>query len=645
MTYKTMTIKQAIDDIDQSKLYLPALQRKFVWRKHQIELLFESLMRNYPIGTFLFWRLNKKRADEYVFYEFLKEYDERNPFNRRKTGSFTQPEILGVLDGQQRLSSLYIGLMGTHAERARYQRASNAAAYEKMCLHLNLLSLPYTINYKGHIETQEERNFEFRFLSPVEAERNDVRRVKSEGDELQPTERTEPVLWLKVGEVLKWDEEPDLDQFVEELFDSKQSGPQREAIRDNKRSIKRGLETLHKRIWGDDILNYFEIQKDDLEDILKIFVRVNSGGTILGKTDLLFSTIVATWDDGREEIENLLKEINAKGDTFNFTNEYLMRCCLVLTDAPVVYKVNSFKTENVKRIQTEWHNIAKAVRETVGLLAEFGFNGSLLTSQTATIIIAYHIYKGGDLDNASKKDLRKYLIHALLTRVFGSSQDQLLAALRNSLREEVTTEAGAKTYRLRQRTFCFEDVLAARLPSRRSLAVSEKEIDLFLERRKGPDAFAVLVLLYPHLRFQNQFFHQDHIHPFSQFNPEVFARLGLTQGDQAYWVEHRDSVPNLQLMEGKENVKKNAAPLVDWMARMPEPERATFRKDNYFPEGVGLEFAQFREFYSQRKAILFEKLEKELAIDSAEEVLRAVDVGALEEMTDEEAKALEDSIA
>src|SRR5947208_7886920 len=136
MSYESIDIKKVIDDIDHNKVFLPALQRKFVWSKQQIQLLFDSLMRNYPIGTFLFWKLHRKTAESYVFYEFLKEYDERFPYNRRKTGVFTHEEITGVLDGQQRLSSMYIGLMGTHAERARYKRATNDAAYEKMCLYL-----------------------------------------------------------------------------------------------------------------------------------------------------------------------------------------------------------------------------------------------------------------------------------------------------------------------------------------------------------------------------------------------------------------------------------------------------------------------------------------------------------------------------
>jgi len=140
MSYKSKSILQIVKEIEGSKVYLPALQRKFVWGKPQIELLFDSLMRNFPIGTFLFWNLERKVANNYVFYEFLKEYDQRNPYNKRKDGSFLNPEIIGVLDGQQRLSSMYIGLQGTHTEKAPYMRSTNENAYRKTKLFLNLLS-------------------------------------------------------------------------------------------------------------------------------------------------------------------------------------------------------------------------------------------------------------------------------------------------------------------------------------------------------------------------------------------------------------------------------------------------------------------------------------------------------------------------
>ena len=155
------------------------------------------------------------------------------------------------------------------------------------------------------------------------------------------------------------EEDLETGQLLEEIQENCKTDMQRQALEKDKRFIRKALEILHGRVCKEELLNYFEIAKDDLKDALKIFIRVNSGGTVLNKTDLLFSTIVATWDDGREQIENLLQTINDKGDKFSFGNEFLMRCCLMLTDAPVVYKVNSFKAENVEKIQREWPSIGR----------------------------------------------------------------------------------------------------------------------------------------------------------------------------------------------------------------------------------------------------------------------------------------------
>ena len=605
---KKCTIKKAIADIDQNKIYLPALQRKFVWGKGKIELLFDSLMRNYPIGTFLFWRLHRQKAETYVFYEFLTEYDERTPYNRRKTGAFLQEEITGVLDGQQRLSSMYIGLMGTHTEKEPYKRRWNQDAYKKMRLHINLLSLPYGLDDNDRIVALEDQNFEFRFL-PEDASNIAERRVHR--DEAAEAE-IEPVFWMKVGDVLSWDDDPEYDRLVDKCFAKCQTDVQREAITRSRRFIKRSLETLHKRIRTEELINYFEVAKDDLEDILEIFVRVNSGGTVLSKTDLLFSTIVATWDDGREQIEGLLKSINEKG--FSFSNEFLMRCCLVLSDAPVIYKVNSFKSENVQKIRDEWPKIAEAVSKTVDLLVSFGFEGGLLTSQNATIILAYYIYKGGGLDDESKNGMRRYLLHALLNTIYGSSQDQLITSLRNAFRIEAKTENGQKCYTRRHSKFLFDEVLKIQLPQQKSLAVTENDLDRFMESGKGPTAFFLLTLLYPSLRYSEVSFHQDHLHPYSGFTEANFKSMDIPQNQWPDWLGRRDRLPNLQLLSESRNTSKNATPLKQWVEQMEPSVQATFAADNYFPGSASLAFSEFIDFYDKRKELLRSELRKVLAM-------------------------------
>ena len=108
-----ITIKKAIDEIKANKYVLPAIQREFVWSSDQIEKLFDSLLRGYPIGSFLFWKVTPERLGDFQFYRFMDHYHERN---YRHNEAFTPPkqqEVIAVLDGQQRLTALNIGIYGS----------------------------------------------------------------------------------------------------------------------------------------------------------------------------------------------------------------------------------------------------------------------------------------------------------------------------------------------------------------------------------------------------------------------------------------------------------------------------------------------------------------------------------------------------
>ncbi|GAA7147835.1 hypothetical protein ID0397_09750 [Helicobacter pylori] len=100
---------------------------KLSWLKKadekKIEQLFDSILRGYPIGSFLFWKLQKEdiaKSDEqdekklnFQLYQFITNYDERKPHNEKiYIEQITHDDLSIVLDGQQRLTSLYIGLKG-----------------------------------------------------------------------------------------------------------------------------------------------------------------------------------------------------------------------------------------------------------------------------------------------------------------------------------------------------------------------------------------------------------------------------------------------------------------------------------------------------------------------------------------------------
>ena len=64
--FKDLSIKDVIEEINQS-YFLPDIQREYVWLKKadekKIEQLFDSVLRGYPISSFLFWKLKKLRTN------------------------------------------------------------------------------------------------------------------------------------------------------------------------------------------------------------------------------------------------------------------------------------------------------------------------------------------------------------------------------------------------------------------------------------------------------------------------------------------------------------------------------------------------------------------------------------------------------
>lgn len=124
MGYQKLSIKDAVNYISDGRMFLPEIQRKFVWKEEQIENLFDSLLLGYPIGALLFWKTSKKvindSDDALNLYEFIRDYHERDCHDNKKapeviTSDFENYYI--VLDGQQRLSSLYIAIKGSLARK------------------------------------------------------------------------------------------------------------------------------------------------------------------------------------------------------------------------------------------------------------------------------------------------------------------------------------------------------------------------------------------------------------------------------------------------------------------------------------------------------------------------------------------------
>lgn len=567
MAYEKKNIRAVIEEINSRKIYLPAIQRKYVWDDDQITRLMDSIMLGYPIGTFLFWKVRKSiiNKKEYSMYEFIKDFHERDVY---KNPSAPQPFPIGsdeetiwaVLDGQQRLTSLYIALQGSMSRKLPNKRWKNDDAFPIKELYLDLHS---------QRTDEEDISYEFKFLTQEEAK-------KQKDDKL----------WYLVKDILKYSQ----DELVTDLIIPNGWASDKVAMKN--------ISLLHTRLVGDEIINYFEVQTDSIDSVLDIFVRVNSGGTVLSKSDLLFSTIVSHWDKARDEIDKLLAEINKIGEGYKFSNDFVMRTCLYVLDMSVTLKVETFKKESVLKIKNNWENIRKAIKDTVDLLNEFGFNSENIISYVAVSPMVYYLFKGGNFDAESKSELRKYIVISQVRQVFGAATNSALTSIREALKAAPTD------------SFKMGNLLKVRFTGERTLRYTSEEIDAMFDTYEiGAYTFMLLSLLYPNLKYSQKGFHQDHMHPYAGFEESKIANLKLPDGSiiddvrKDEWRRRRNTLANLQLLEGRENERKNATPLVDWIKVIDNSENA-----KYMPSDSSFELSHFEDFMDKRQKLMSDAL-------------------------------------
>lgn len=159
------TIADALGRIQSKSYVLPAIQREFVWKPEQIEKLFDSLMQGYPFGTFLFWKVEAATSGKFKFYDFVLRYHQRDAAHCPELGPLHNQTVTAVLDGQQRLTALNIGLRGSMAIKQPNKWWTNPDAFPVRILRLDLLASPSP--------DEDGVRYRFRFLDDQQAARDE----------------------------------------------------------------------------------------------------------------------------------------------------------------------------------------------------------------------------------------------------------------------------------------------------------------------------------------------------------------------------------------------------------------------------------------------------------------------------------------
>ena len=525
--------------------WLPNIQRSFVWSEEQIERLFDSIMREYPISTLLVWR-TKSHIKRRKFIDNFK--------HTLKLTDFYVPEDsktkLLVLDGQQRLQSLYIGLKGS---------------YEKRELYFDLLS--------GDIVAPEDIRYRFKFLEPEKG--------------VFP--------WVKFKDIVF------SNQLYSRIAKSIIENAEMELTEQQEEHIEDNIARISKYFVNDDFIVYQELDSIDNpnayqeDDVVEIFIRANAGGTKLGKSDLLFSLLTSSWEDADERMQELLDELNRSG--YEFTRDFVLKTCLSLLGKGARYEVAKFRDGKTRDgIIEKWDDISDAIKD----VKDFIYGKTFLRTDRAVpsylalipvIYFRYHFPKKWN----NIQQLDTYVLRTLITGAFSGTPDNLIDKCTRRISE---TEE-----------FDIRELFGIIRADGRSLEIIS---DTIVGQYYGSKNIHLLFnLWYKDFNYtpsyENNLPQVDHIFPQSllrtvkDINPETGRRNTLR-----YKWQDRDQIANCMLLTAQENGAggKRDIPPEDWFADKSDE----YLDLHLIPKNRKLwKMENYEQFIEERKELILEK--------------------------------------
>ena len=551
----SITIYEAMMHIKNGKYAMPAFQRQFVWGMEQIEMLWDSILLDYPISTFLFWHINEHNVTQDTYFcNFLTSIT----FNSRKLADSANYEVTNInpaitdtaiLDGQQRLTSLYLSLFGNSYIRERYARRNRESnIVTKLLIELDRNKLNVDEEYNS-------KKFDIRFsekvcrLSPTQFELRAILQEKFRNDATR-------------------------DMAIEEAIANVPS--------DSKDYARNILNKLHRKIFVEKLIRFSELNDMPQDDSLEVFVRFNSGGKSLTKTEITMSTLEVYWPNARTEFGNILED-----SYIGFDTDFIIRSALMLYGNVVKSSINQKIANDLRNNWSNFRNALEALKSVLnGLRIEVS---RFASSWNVLLPILYYIYYNPNHYANNQAAIKAYLMRAVLFKYFQSSTTTKLQQMKNYINNyncEITMEM---------------------LNQIRDLQVTEGKIDDILNAEKNShlaeDALYFLCLDWTDKSLK---YEQDHLHPYNRF--EECNPISVSMENWLNWRSNRDKLPNLQLLDPQSNVLKSDKSLRQYFNEMPPEQQENFRNHAMIPEDLPLDIEHFGDFYNKRKEILANRI-------------------------------------
>lgn len=575
----TYSVARLVEDIQRGTIALPDIQRPFVWHASKVRSLFDSMYRGFPVGFLLFWETGT------------------DPGARQIGSGDAAPRLL-IVDGQQRLTSLFAVMTGASVLREDYTTARIRIAF---------------------------RPADATFAVTDAAIEKDPEYIPDISVLWQPNRRKETVrsflrrLSERRGD-LDQDEEDRLDDAIDRLYD------------------------LHSYSF-----KVMELAPEaDEEQVAEIFVRINSEGVTLNQADFILTLMSVFWEKGRRELEEFCRQ--SKRPTISGASPFswhiqpqpsqLLRVTVAVAFRRAVLKhvytllrgrdvetgrpVPERRDEQFARLQnaqaqvlnlTNWHEFLQC-------LERAGFRGKRMISSENAILFSYAMWLIGRIEfNVPIDRLREviarwfFMAHAMgrYSGTFESQGEQDFARLRDA------KDAEGFCRRIDEivKTTFTSDYWTITLPNELGTSAAKSPALLaYYAALNIHDADTLLSVTKIRTRLDpaitaKKGIERHHLFPRNHLR----SRLGISDSKQI------NQIANMALVEWSDNIKiSDKAPSEYWPAEVAargiSPERLVRQRYLHaLPDGW--EHLGYQEFLESRRKLMAQVVRDAFALLSA----------------------------
>ncbi len=558
-------VNNLVNAIKIGVIGLPDIQRPFVWKNSKVRDLFDSMYRGYPVGYLLFWR-NAFTDDARVI----------GSGDKQKT-----PSLL-IVDGQQRLTSLYAVIRGEPVLRSDWKTERIYIAFDPL-------------------------------LEKFEVTDAAILRDKSYIHDIS-------ILWGKDHDVF---------EFVEKfLIGVRETHEITEA---EEKKIKKSITKLASILTFP--LTALELSKEITEDkVSDVFVRINSQGITLKESDFILTLMSVYWDEGRTQLETFCREAKipttGKPSSFNFyiepTPDQLLRVSVGLAFKRArlrfIYSIlrgKDLETEQfsderrieqfeiLKKAQekvlnlTYWHDYLKCIR-----LA--GFLSGRWISSTANLLYTYVFYLMGRTEykieaHKLRKVIAQWFFMASLTgRYTGSAE----TAMESDLARFREVKDGEEFLKILQRICDLEmtdDFWKITLPN--ALATSASKSPslsaynaalVLLDANALFSELKIADLLSPSTSGHKSAAERHHLFP-----KKYLAKLGITD------IRETNQIANFTYIEYNDNINISDQAPSEYMPYLTPQDKKLVDKMYYWHAlPKNWEFMEYTQFLEKRRDLI-----------------------------------------